>query len=536
MPKPTVDYSLYLVTDSTPAILGDRSLVTVVEAALQGGVTVVQYRDKTSDTGVLVSTARELHALTRRFGVPLLINDRVDVALAVGCEGVHIGQDDMDLPTARKLLGDDKIIGVSASTAEEALRACEQGADYLGIGAVFSTATKTNTKNILGPLGLRQILASLCRSSLPNAKAVKTVCIGGVNAHNLQRIIYQSTADATEDTRKSIDGVAIVSAIIGAKDPEKEAANLLQLVKSPPAFVVRGQGAKGAGVGEVKEILALGGDVISAVDSKTPLSHNMTNLVVQNFAANVALAVGASPIMANYGEEAADLAGLGGALVVNMGTVTPEGLDNYAKALKAYNLAGGPVVYDPVGAGATSIRRGAVRSIMNSGYLDVIKGNEGEILAVSSISQPSSSKLAQQRGVDSTATLSTEEKAAIVSSLARSERNIVVMTGKVDVVSDGTRTFAVENGHEMMGGVTGTGCVLGTMVSAFVAAYEGDRLAAVLTALVMFGIAGERAAAAVAGPGSFVPMFLDELYKLRRESAAGGVGWLEAARVTRVQG
>lgn len=90
-----VDYSLYLVTDSTPAILGDRDLVEVVEAALEGGVTLVQYRDKVSDTGLLVSTARKLHAITRKYNVPLLINDRVDVALAVGCEGVHIGQDDL---------------------------------------------------------------------------------------------------------------------------------------------------------------------------------------------------------------------------------------------------------------------------------------------------------------------------------------------------------------------------------------------------------------------------------------------------------
>jgi thiamine monophosphate synthase len=93
----SVDYSLYLVTDSTPAILGERDLVEVVDAALSGGVTVVQYRDKVSDTGVLVSTARKLHAVTRKHNVPLLINDRVDVALAVGCEGVHIGQDDLGL-------------------------------------------------------------------------------------------------------------------------------------------------------------------------------------------------------------------------------------------------------------------------------------------------------------------------------------------------------------------------------------------------------------------------------------------------------
>ncbi len=92
-----VDYSLYLVTDSTPAILGSRDLVEVVEAALEGGVTLVQYRDKVSDTGLLVSTARKLHAVTKKHNVPLLINDRVDVALAVGCEGVHIGQDDLGM-------------------------------------------------------------------------------------------------------------------------------------------------------------------------------------------------------------------------------------------------------------------------------------------------------------------------------------------------------------------------------------------------------------------------------------------------------
>jgi len=141
MKKDSADYSLYLVTDSTPAILGNKDLGHVVGAALEGGVTVVQYRDKSSDTGVLIDTAKELHALTREHNVPLLINDRVDVALAVGAEGVHIGQDDMSLPTARRLLGPDAIIGVTASTEEEALQACKDGADDLGIGTIYSTQT-----------------------------------------------------------------------------------------------------------------------------------------------------------------------------------------------------------------------------------------------------------------------------------------------------------------------------------------------------------------------------------------------------------
>lgn len=141
MEKQAVDYSLYLVTDSTAAILGDRRLDEVVEAALRGGVGVVQLRDKTSDTAALVATARRLHAVTRRHGVPLLVNDRVDVALAAGCEGVHVGQDDMDLSLARRLLGPDAIIGVTVGTVDEALRACEGGADYLGIGTVYATPT-----------------------------------------------------------------------------------------------------------------------------------------------------------------------------------------------------------------------------------------------------------------------------------------------------------------------------------------------------------------------------------------------------------
>lgn len=111
MGKSDTDYSVYLVTDSTPAILGDKDICAVVEEALRGGVTCVQYRDKTSDTGALVQTARRLHAITRRHGVPLLINDRVDVALAVGCEGVHVGQDDLGMFVLSSLGGYSRFRG-----------------------------------------------------------------------------------------------------------------------------------------------------------------------------------------------------------------------------------------------------------------------------------------------------------------------------------------------------------------------------------------------------------------------------------------
>ncbi|KKA28524.1 hypothetical protein TD95_004597 [Thielaviopsis punctulata] len=520
--KLEADYSLYLVTDSTPALLGSRYLPDVVHAAIDGGVTLVQYRIKNADTAAMIAEARALHAVTRARGVPLLINDRVDVALAVGCEGVHVGQDDMGVAEARRLLGPDKIVGVTAASVEEALRGCADGADYLGIGTVFSTSTKTNTKHIIGTAGVKAILSALAAS--PYA-AVKTVCIGGLTTANIPRVLYQSASP-----HKSLDGIALVSAIISAPDPRTAASELLHLVKMPPAFMR--QTLPGPLVVAANEMVRFAPSVVRLVHETRPLSHNMTNLVVQNFAANVALAVGASPIMASYGREAEDLAKLGGALVVNMGTVTPEGLENYKQAVQAYNQAGQPIVLDPVGAGATHIRRNAVNELLAAGYYDVIKGNEGEIQTVWN-----TQRIPQQRGVDSASLLTLLQRASLVCSLARRERNVILMTGAVDVVSDGTRTYAVRNGHPFLGDVTGTGCVLGTAVSAALAAYPQDKLAACVAAMLLYEVAAEMAAERqdVQGPGTFAVAFIDELYKLRMATAAGDLRWLVIAKLEEIQ-
>ncbi|KAK5002627.1 hypothetical protein LTR28_011172, partial [Elasticomyces elasticus] len=361
-----IDYSLYLVTDSTPAILGDKDLVSVVEAAVEGGVSIVQLRDKTSETADLIRIAKRLLEVTRPYDVPLLINDRVDVALAAGADGVHIGQDDIELTAARKLLGPEAIIGVTANSEEEALIAAKNGADYLGVGTVFATPTKENAKSIIGVSGVRNILASLHSAGA----SVETVCIGGINATNLQRVLYQTATKG-----KSLDGVAVVSAIVAAEDPKKAATELRRLISEPPRFASHHANAKLSR----KDIIGRVPQIVKRLAEKKPLCHNMTNLVVQNFAANVALCIGASPIMSNNGLEAPDLASLGGALVINMGTTTPEIRSNHLKALAAYNAVGGPVLLDPVGAGATEQRRQGVKALMAGGYFDVIKGNEGEI-------------------------------------------------------------------------------------------------------------------------------------------------------------
>ncbi|PIA95042.1 putative thiamine biosynthetic bifunctional enzyme [Cercospora beticola] len=515
MAPPNVDYTLYLVTDSTPAILGDKDLVEVVKNAVAGGATIIQYRDKTSETADLVRIAKQLHEVTRAAGVPLLINDRIDVALAVGVEGVHIGQDDLDLKTARRVLGPDAIIGVTANSEEEAIIAAKDGADYLGLGTVFATPTKENTKSIIGTAGVQLILASLAEKGLD----VKTVCIGGINASNVQRVLFQ-----TASAQKQLDGVAVVSAIVAADDARQAASHLRELVRKPPLFAA----SSSKPALSQQDIRIKAPELIKRMAGKKPLCHNMTNLVVQNFAANVALAIGASPIMSNNGLEASDLAGLGGSLVINMGTVTPDMRDNYLKALAAYNAVGGPTLYDPVGAGATQQRRDGVKTLLAGGYFTVIKGNEGEVRTVAGATG------FQQHGVDSGASqLSLDEKIQLVKATAAREHNVVLMTGATDVISDGQRTITVSNGHALLGEITGSGCTLGTTIASVLAVEREDPLLAAVTAILIYEIAGERAAVRddVRGPGTFVPALIDELYRIRQESVQGNGTWAEAAKI-----
>lgn len=507
-------------------------------------MTIVQYRDKTSDTGALISTAKALHKVCQKHNVPLLINDRVDVALAVDCEGVHVGQDDMSASAARKLLGPSKIIGVTVSSIEEARVAVEQGADYLGIGTLYATDTKKNTKDIIGINGIRRILYYLGSGEDEASRSMKTVCIGGINASNLQLIKHQLYAPSRRRPSKTIDGVALVSAIIASPDPKSATKDLKQLwfAEKPPfgpyVALLRKIQTFDPQFDQLKSIVYM--------NSCNIITHNMTNTVVQNLAASIALAIGASPIMSSNGAEAADLAKLGGGLVINMGTSTPESLQNQRLAIRAYNAIGGPVILDPVGAGATSAREEALSFLMASGYFAIIKGNEKEIMTVAKASglvlqEKSCSVQTQQRGVDSGDALYTlEEKAYIVSRIASRERNIVLMTGSTDIISDGERTYSIANGHHYLGLITGSGCTLGTTLSAYLAAnrahyhaFSVNQLNAAIAAILHFEIAAEFAAARddVKGPGTFIPAFVDELWKIRMDTVEGRHAWIEKARL-----
>ncbi len=202
------DYSVYLVTDR--AMAGARLLEAVVRAAVTGGVSIVQIREKTLGGRAFFEAALSLRRLLDELGRPLIVNDRLDIALACGAAGVHLGQEDLPCAEARRLAGPDVLIGVSVSTPEEAVQAERDGADYLGVSPVFDTPTKTDAPPAVGLEGLRRIREV---TSLP------LVAIGGIHPSNAAEVI-----------RAGADGIAVVSAIMAAPDPCMAATTLTRAV------------------------------------------------------------------------------------------------------------------------------------------------------------------------------------------------------------------------------------------------------------------------------------------------------------------
>ena len=191
------DTSLYFITDSTG--FSEEEFLKRTEAALQGGVTFLQIREKDKSTREYLSLAQKVHKLTQKYGVPLIIDDRLDVAMAVDAEGVHLGQSDMPIDLARRIFGQDKIIGATAKTVPQALEAYEQGADYLGVGAIYPTTTKVKTV-----LTSTDTLRDIC-ASVP----IPVNAIGGLNKTNID--ILQGIP---------IAGICVVTAIMKADDPK----------------------------------------------------------------------------------------------------------------------------------------------------------------------------------------------------------------------------------------------------------------------------------------------------------------------------
>lgn len=204
-----IDYSVYLVTDQFN--LSEDEFLNVIEEAVKGKTSIVQLREKDSDTRDFYELALKVKAITDKYDVPLIINDRIDIAQAVDCAGVHLGQSDMPCTVARRILGEDKIIGISATTYDEAIQAQNDGADYLGVGAIYQTSTKTDA-GISTHEDLMKIKEEI---------SIPTVAIGGVKENNTQELIEMY----------DFDGVAVVSAIMLSKNPRETSENFSRIIK-----------------------------------------------------------------------------------------------------------------------------------------------------------------------------------------------------------------------------------------------------------------------------------------------------------------
>jgi thiamine-phosphate pyrophosphorylase len=207
--NPPFDYSLYLVTNRK--LLKGKHLLKSIEESIAGGVTLVQLREKELCTRDFFDLAVQVKAVTDRYHVPLIVNDRLDIALAADAAGLHLGQDDLPVKVAREILGTEKLLGVSVSNEEEALKAQADGADYLGVGAIFPTGTKLDAS----PVTLETLRLIKARVVIP------VVAIGGINQNNVRAVMNQR-----------VDGIAVVSAILDKDDCRLAAKNLLDLVLS----------------------------------------------------------------------------------------------------------------------------------------------------------------------------------------------------------------------------------------------------------------------------------------------------------------
>ena len=203
MKKSEIDYTLYLCTDRK--LMSTNTLEEAVEQAILGGCSLIQLREKQSSSREFFEMAKRIKAITDRYRVPLIINDRIDIALAVDAAGVHLGQEDIPAEEARRIMGEEKVIGVSARTVELARKAVEDGADYLGVGAMFATNTKGNAK-VIGKEKLKEIRAAV---------SIPIVAIGGINHSNAAQLV---------DT--GINGLAVVSSVIGASDIQAAARKM----------------------------------------------------------------------------------------------------------------------------------------------------------------------------------------------------------------------------------------------------------------------------------------------------------------------
>ena len=539
--KAQVDYSVYLVTGRELLPPGVDYYESLDRSLSQGNVTLVQIREKDAETSEFLEIARKSLAICDKYKVPMLINDNLAVCLCLPERvGLHIGQEDIPVTEARRILGQKRLLGISVKTVEQARVAREEGAaDYAGVGPCYGTQSKAGITEdkVLGCCGAQRIVAELNK----DGKRLPCVLIGGLNQKTAARTLFGVTGETNAP-----DGIAVISAIVGRVDSDKAAAELGDIVRAykaglsaslsspngvasafslPSSSSVRGQKDVGWYTSAAADLLTFHRESVYG----PPLIQTITSHVSSTMSANLALAFSSSPIMSHEAAEAADLSVAIGALVLNIGTISPASRDGMHVAGTSANRNLKPVVLDPVGGGATQFRKDVVRGILNHTQVTLLKGNAAELASIAGKQDQ-----VKSRGVDS-GTGQLQDPIGLVRDLARKERCLVLLSGKKDYLTDGQTVITSENGHPLLGAITGSGCALGVTVAAGLAAAcnrakfqanhvvslgntlvahgDTDLLVGALTGLLAMTIASEKAAARddVKGPGTFIAALQDEL-------------------------
>ena len=254
-------------------------------------------------------------------------------------------------------------------------------------------------------------------------------------------------------------------------------------------------------------------EIIERIRQERPLIHNITNMVAMNDSANIILAIGGLPVMAHAQAEVREMVRVAGALVLNIGTLTSEQIDSMITAGEEANNLKKPVVLDPVGAGATHLRTESALRLQERIKIDIVRGNHAEVSILAGLK-------GSIKGVESVG--SGKNAVEVARSLARKHNQVVIITGKQDIVTDGKTVIEINNGSPMLGTITATGCMVTSLIATFAAVCD-DYIMASTGALVCFGLAGERAAVKAQGPGSFKVNLFDEVYNLNEEIICKGL-------------
>ncbi len=447
-----------------------------VQRMFNAGVKIVQLRVKNTDNALVESEVSKSQQLAVKYGAKLIVNDHWQLAIQYGVYGIHLGQADIGQANLKAILAAESRLGISANSLSEVAIAQAYQPSYIGVGPVFFSKNKPSKK----PIGLGPLFQIVKVSRYP------IVALGGITLENVKQL-----------QQIGVRSVAMISAILDSSDPENTIRKFMR--KFDSAYIIpRSQSTQSALI--IKSIV----EDLNKIRLNKPLIHNITNFVVMQQTANALLALGASPIMAHAEEELEDLSKIINALVINIGTLNANWINSMKIAMQFAKQCNKPIIFDPVGVGATTYRTQTAKSLLTEINPTVIRGNASEIMALADAK-------ASTQGVDSIH--STEQAISSAKVLANRYNCVVVVSGQRDYIVDTEKVIFVDNGVAMMAKVTGMGCTATAILAAF-CAVQDDAFKASQYAMSIMGISGELASKNTSAPGSFQTSFTDALSEI----------------------